>query len=449
MKSETAKVLHPVGGRPMLAYLLDLAEDVDASRTVVVVGHQAEAVRAFVGKRAASALQDPPRGTGDAARCALAVLPKFTGVIVILNGDTPLLRSSNVRSMLDAHRASQSALSVAVTRLASPAGYGRVLRDSGGGIMGIVEERDATDEQRTMCEINAGVYVAEAAFLRAALTELKADNAQGEYYLTDIVGLAAAQGRAVRAYDIDRDDVIGVNSRADLAHVERLMRMRICERWMDAGVTILDPSRTWIDSTVTIGRDSVLAPGAWLEGATTVGETCVIGAGSHLIASRLGDGVVIKDHCVMEGAQIDDGATVGPFAHLRPGSVLRRGAKVGNFVELKRAELGIGAKANHLSYLGDAAIGAHVNVGAGTITCNYDGIKKSRTIVEDNVFVGSDSQLIAPVRIGKGAVIAAGTTVTEDVPANALAIGRVKPVVKANWASRRRGGARRTKRGTR
>ncbi len=439
MRSRLPKVLHPVGGRPMLESVLECAAALKPARTVVVIGHQAEAVRAWVGDRAEIARQDPPRGTGDAARCGLKSLPGFHGVVVILNGDTPLVRAETVERLLATHGASGASVTLATAQLADPTGYGRAVRGPDGAVTAIVEERDATPAQRRISEINTGLYAVEAEFLGRALTELSADNAQGEYYLTDVVGAAVALRRTVQALAVDAEEVQGVNSRVDLARVEGLMRARTCRRWMEEGVTILDPARTWIDATVTIGPETILAPGVWLEGATAVGAGCTIGAGSRVTASRLGDGVMVKDYCVIEEADLDDGASVGPFAHLRPGSILRRDARVGNFVELKKVELGVGSKANHLSYLGDAVIGSHVNIGAGAITCNYDGVKKSRTVIDDNVFVGSDSQFVAPVRVGKGAVVAAGTTVTEDVPADALVIGRAAQVVKPGWAKRKRG----------
>jgi bifunctional UDP-N-acetylglucosamine pyrophosphorylase/glucosamine-1-phosphate N-acetyltransferase len=442
MKSRTPKVLHPVAGRPMLGYVLDLADALKPERTVVVVGHGVELVEAFVGTRAETVRQDPPRGTGDAARRAMTRLTAFRGVVIILNGDTPLVSVAAVERLVTGHRASGAAVTLTLTQPDDPTGYGRVLRAASGEVTSIVEERDATPDQRRVRDVNAGIYVINSEFLAGVLAELKAHNAQGEYYLTDVVGLAVARGRTVHTEAMAPDEVIGVNSRVDLARVEGLVRARVCRQWMEAGVTMLDPARTWLDSTVTIGPDTVLAPGVWLEGLTVIGTGCTIGAGSHIVASRLGDHVVIKDHCMIEDARIEEGATVGPFAHFRPGTVLRQGARVGNFVELKQTELGAGSKANHLSYLGDATIGAGVNVGAGTITCNYDGIKKSRTVIEDEVFVGSDSQFVAPVRIGKGAFIAAGTTVTADVPADALVISRVPQVIKLEGAKRKRRGSK-------
>jgi bifunctional UDP-N-acetylglucosamine pyrophosphorylase/glucosamine-1-phosphate N-acetyltransferase len=439
MKSATPKVLHPVGGRPMLDYVLRAAETLGASRVVVVVGHGGDAVANFVGRRAVIVRQEPPRGTGDAVRCALAQISESTGTVMILSGDTPLVGSETVQRLLASHRRSGAAITLAAISLDVPDGYGRLLVAEDGRVAGVVEERDATPEQRAIRLVNGGLYVVEATFVREALEVIKPDNAQGEYYLPDVIAVAVGRGLTVRAEPVDPEDVLGVNTRAELARLEGVMRERIRRRWMTDGVTLLDPARIWIDDGVTIGPDTTIAPGAWLEGHTAVGSGCRIGPGSRVTNSRLGDRVVVKDGCVIEEAVIEEGASVGPFAHLRPGTVLRRDARVGNFVELKKTELGVAAKANHLSYLGDATIGRGVNVGAGTITCNYDGVKKSQTIVEDDVFIGSDSQLVAPVVIGKGAIVAAGTTVSEDVPPGALVIGRVRQIIKKGWAAKRGG----------
>jgi bifunctional UDP-N-acetylglucosamine pyrophosphorylase/glucosamine-1-phosphate N-acetyltransferase len=438
MKSALPKVLHPVGGRPMVEYALRAAEALAPSRVVVVVGHGGEAVADFIGGRALIARQDPPRGTGDAVRCALARIPEFAGTVVVLSGDTPLVRPETVQRLVTRHRESGATVTLATMRLDEPAGYGRVLTSGGGRVTGVVEERDATAEQRAIRDVNGGVYAVDGAFLRGALDALKPDNAQGEYYLPDVIGPAVQRGLAVRAEPVDPEEVLGVNTRAELARVEAVMRERIRRRWMAEGVTLLDPARIWIDDAVAIGPDTVIAPGAWLEGETAVGSSCRIGPSSHIIDSRLGDRVTVKDGCVVEEAVLEDGASIGPFAHLRPGTVLRRDARVGNFVELKKADLGVGSKANHLSYLGDTVIGSGVNIGAGTITCNYDGVKKSKTVIEDDVFIGSDSQLVAPVTVGRGAFVAAGTTVTQDVPPNALVIGRVRQLVKKAWAAKQR-----------
>jgi bifunctional UDP-N-acetylglucosamine pyrophosphorylase/glucosamine-1-phosphate N-acetyltransferase len=437
MRSATPKVLHPVGGRPMLEYVLRAAESLAAPQVIVVVGHGGDAVADYVGSRALIVRQQPPRGTGDAVRCALTGLPEFAGTVVVLSGDTPLVRADTVRRLLETHRRTDAAVTLAAISLGDPAGYGRLVVGEGQRVLAVVEERDATPEQRAIRLVNGGLYAIEAAFLRPALDAVKPDNAQGEYYLPDVIAVAVERGLTVHGEPIDPEDVLGANTREELARLERAMRERIRRRWMAEGVTLLDPDRIWIDDGVTIGPDTTIAPGAWLEGETMVGSSGRIGSASHLINSRLGDRVVVKDGCVIEGAVIEDGASVGPFAHLRPGTVLRKDARVGNFVELKNTELGVAAKANHLSYLGDATIGRKVNVGAGTITCNYDGEKKSHTVIEDDVFIGSDSQLVAPVVIGKGAIVAAGTTVTQDVPPDSLVIGRVRQTVKKGWTRKR------------
>ncbi len=439
MKSATPKVLHAVGGRPMLEYVLRAAEALAASRLIVVVGHGGDAVAEYVGSRAAIARQEPPRGTGDAVRCALALIPDFMGTVVVLSGDTPLVRTDTVLRLVESHRRTGATVTLAAISLDDPTGYGRLVATEDRRVLAVVEERDATPEQRVIRRVNGGLYAIEATFLRAALDAIKPDNAQGEYYLPDVIAVAVARGLTVHGEPIDPEDVLGVNTREELARLERVMRERIRRRWMAEGVTLLDPDRIWIDDGVTIGPDTTIAPGAWLEGETRVGSGGRIGLASHLINSRLGDRVVVKDGCVIEEAVIEDGASVGPFAHLRPGTVLRKDARVGNFVELKKTELGVAAKANHLSYLGDATIGRGVNVGAGTITCNYDGEKKSRTVIQDDVFIGSDSQLVAPVVIGRGSIVAAGTTVTSDVPPDSLVIGRVRQIVKKGWAKKRSG----------
>jgi bifunctional UDP-N-acetylglucosamine pyrophosphorylase/glucosamine-1-phosphate N-acetyltransferase len=437
MKSATPKVLHAVGGRPMLEYVLRAAEALRASPVIVVAGHGGSAVAEYVGSRAVIARQEPPRGTGDAVRCALTLIPDFTGTVVVLSGDTPLMRTDTVLGLVESHRRTGATVTLAAIALDDPAGYGRLVVTEDQRVRAVVEERDATPEQRAIRRVNGGLYAFEATFLRAALEAIKPDNAQGEYYLPDVIAAAVERGLTVHGEPIDSEDVLGANTREELARLERVMRERIRRRWMAEGVTLLDPDRVWIDDAVTIGPDTTIAPGAWLEGETRVGAGGRIGPASHLINSRLGDRVVVKDGCLIEEAVIEDGAVVGPFAHLRPGTVLRKDARVGNFVELKNTELGVAAKANHLSYLGDATIGRGVNVGAGTITCNYDGEKKSRTVVEDDVFIGSDSQLVAPVVIGKGSIVAAGTTVTDDVPPDALVIGRVRQIVKKGWAKKR------------
>jgi bifunctional UDP-N-acetylglucosamine pyrophosphorylase/glucosamine-1-phosphate N-acetyltransferase len=461
MKSKFAKVLHPVAGRPMVVHVVELALRLADRGVAVVVGHQGEEVRralerewpdAAGGTRAIQVVTQPQQlGTGHAVLQARSAFPEQVpnspSRYLILNGDTPLLSEETVRRLLLVHEERKAAVTLLTAVLDDASGYGRVIRISEPGRKGatdgpvckIVEEKDASADERRVREINVGTYVVDGGFLFPALDRLDPRNAQGEYYLTDIVGMAVEQHSTVTAWRLSRvDEGLGINTRAQLAEAERVIRTRIRERWLDEGVTMRDPASTWIDVGVTIGRDTLLYPQVALEGSTTVGEETVIHSGARITDCTIGNRVTVLDHCVLKESLVEDEVAVGPYAHLRPGVILRRKSKVGNFVEMKKTDLGEGAKANHLSYLGDARLGKGVNVGAGTITCNYDGWKKHETVIGDHVFVGSDTQLVAPVTIGKGAVIAAGSTITEDVPADALAITRVVQVNRQGWAARRR-----------
>jgi len=462
MRSGRAKVLHHVAGRPMVLYAVDLALKVAGNRIAVVVGHQAEDVRRVIeegiaeksGAESVAVVQQAEQlGTGHAVLQSRPVFGTHTGAApseyLVLNGDTPLLRERTVRELLRVHRSKRAAVTLLTTNLDDPAGYGRVIRRESGkeqrgtaassDVLKIVEDRDATPSEREVQEINVGTYVVSGDFLFQALDRLEPHNAQGEYYLTDIVGMAVDQRRRVVAVRLqDAEEGMGVNTRRQLAAAEQAIRQQLRERWLDAGVTMVDPSSVWIDAGVSVGKDTVLYPNVTLEGKTAIGDACVLRSYSRLTDCRVGDRVEILDHCILKESQVEDDVVVGPFAHLRPGVLIRRKAKVGNFVEMKKTELGEGAKANHLSYLGDAKIGRGVNIGAGTITCNYDGVHKYPTTIGDHVFVGSDTQLVAPVTVGSGAVIAAGTTVTQDVPADALAIARAAQENHAGWAAKRR-----------
>ncbi len=454
MRSKQAKVLHPVAGQAMVLYSVGLGLRVAGDRVAVVVGHQADLIRqvidrATIGKSGGSPVaiveQWEQLGTGHAV---LQSRPVFVvgkrgapSCYLILNGDTPLLREATVRELLRVHEAERATVTILTAVLKDASGYGRVVRAHSAerGVSRIVEDRDANAEEQTIREINAGTYVVDGEFLFSALEKLDPSNAQGEYYLTDIIHRAVEQGCRVAAVVLDNpDEGLGVNTRRQLAAAEQVVRQQIRDRWLDAGVTMIDPASIWIDAAVTIGKDTVLYPNVTLEGATTIGEDCVLRSNTRLTRCIVGNGVEILDHCVCADSHIDDDAHLGPFAHLRPGVVVRKKAKVGNFVEMKKTDLGEGSKANHLSYLGDTKIGKGVNIGAGTITCNYDGVRKFQTVIGDGVFLGSDTQLIAPVTVGAGAIIAAGTTVTEDVPADALVIGRVPQVNRVGWAARRR-----------
>jgi bifunctional UDP-N-acetylglucosamine pyrophosphorylase/glucosamine-1-phosphate N-acetyltransferase len=438
MKSAKIKVLHRAAGRPIIDYVLDLATQLSTRTPIVVVGHQREAVEASIGERARYAVQENPKGTGHAVLQAAEHLPD-SGRVLILSGDVPLTRPDTLRRLLDEHDREQNALTVLTMQPADPAMYGRIVRDAGGAVQRIVEVKDAAPEERAIGEVNAGIYVFDVAGLVDHLRALTPANAQGEYYLTDLVARLRDDGRRVGAVVVDDPvEALGVNSRAELATVEGEIQRRVVERLMASGVTFRNPSTVVIDSTVTIGADSVVYPFVTLEGNTRIGRDCVIEPGVHLLNVTIGDDVHIKTGTVAEDAVIEDEASVGPYAHLRPGTKLGRHVKVGNFVETKKAVFGAGAKASHLSYIGDAEIGADVNIGAGTITCNYDGVNKHKTVLEDGVFIGSDSQLVAPVRVGKGAYVGAGSTITKDVPPDALALSRAPQRVIEGWAARKR-----------
>jgi bifunctional UDP-N-acetylglucosamine pyrophosphorylase/glucosamine-1-phosphate N-acetyltransferase len=438
MKSDTVKVLHRAAGRPIIDYVVDLAREVGTREPVLVVGHQREAVREAVGDRARYAVQEQQLGTGHAVLKA-APLAGDAARVLILSGDVPLTRPETLRKLIEEHQRSGNALTLLTMRLADPAMYGRIVRDADGGVQRIVEAKDAGEDEKRISEVNAGIYVFDGPQLFDNLRKLSTNNAQGEYYLTDLIGMLRQNGKRVGAAVADDPiEALGVNSRAELATVEGEIQRRVVERLMNEGVTFRNPATVVIDSTVSIGRDSVIYPFVTIEGPTTIGARCVIEPGVHLIHCTVGDDVHLKSGTVAEESSIESDAVVGPYAHLRPGTKLGRRVKVGNFVETKKAVFGEGAKASHLSYIGDAEVGADVNIGAGTITCNYDGVNKNKTIIEDGAFIGSDSQLVAPVRVGKGAYVGAGSTITKDVPPDALALSRAPQRTIEGWARTRR-----------
>jgi bifunctional UDP-N-acetylglucosamine pyrophosphorylase / glucosamine-1-phosphate N-acetyltransferase len=441
MKSATIKILHRAAGRPIIDYVLDLAGDLSPNPPVMVVGHQRDAVQAAVGSRARFAVQEPQHGTGHAVLQAAPALEP-AGVankrVLILSGDVPLTRPETLQRLLEEHERAGNALTLLTMKLPDPGMYGRIVRGADGTVTRIVEAKDASDDEKGIDEVNAGIYVFEGAHLFDNLRNLSPDNAQKEYYLTDLLKVIRDGGHQVGAVIApDPVEALGVNSRADLAQVENEIQRRVVTKLMGQGVTFRNPSTVVIDSTVTIGPDTVVYPFVTLEGTTRIGRDCVIEPGVHLINVTAGNDVHLKTGTVAEDAIIEDQAAVGPYAHLRPGTQLGRRVKVGNFVETKKAVFGDGAKASHLSYIGDAEIGADVNIGAGTITCNYDGKNKHKTIIEDGAFIGSDSQLVAPIRIGRGAYVGAGSTITKDVPADALALSRTPQRVIEGWAKRK------------
>ncbi len=440
MKSDHPKVLHRIAGVPLIEHVLRLAESLDPASVTVIVGHQAGDVRLALEKRPGLrfASQQPQLGTGHALLQAEPILRDASGTVVLLSGDVPLLRSDTLAALIRVHEERRAAATVVTADVDAPDGYGRIVRD-GGRIVAIVEHKDATPAQREIREINSGLYAFALEGLFDALRDVGSANAQGEYYLPDLVKIYTARGRIVETSPVvDAREILGVNSRKELAQLAEILKMRTNDALMQSGVTIVDPATTFIGPDVEIGSDAVIHPGVYLEGRTRVGARCEIHSGVRIVDSTIDDDVVINNFCVITSARVATGARVGPFAHIRPESQIGENAHIGNFVELKKTAFGRGSKASHLTYLGDATVGENVNVGAGTITCNYDGVTKHPTVIEDGAFIGSDTQLIAPVRVGRGAYVAAGSSITEDVPAESLAIARGKQVNKEGWVKRKK-----------
>ncbi len=442
LKSQLPKVLHEVGGKALLEHVIAAAvRVVPAAHVYAIIGHDAERVRAateYTGSK--YVLQADQRGTGHALMVAQEALAGYDHVIV-LSGDAPLITPETIGHLRNFHLEEQAAMTLLTADLDNPTGYGRVLRTSSRSaeVQAIVEEKAASAAQKKIHEINSGFYVFAVKELYANIGKLSNANVHSEYYLTDMAEvLRAARQRVVAWKTANANEVLGGNTRAELADLDHYLRMAKCRQLMDDGVTVFYPATCVIDADVQIAPDSVIEPYVQLLGKTRVGTACRVRSYSVIRDSEIGDGVIIRPGCVMEGARIANGAVIGPYSHLRPGSEIGEGAHLGNFVETKKIKLGRGSKANHLSYLGDAEIGAGVNIGAGTITCNYDGIRKNTTVIADHAFIGSDSTLVAPVRVGKGAYVGAASCITDDVPDDALAIGRARQVVKEGWVSARK-----------
>ena len=443
MRSKTAKVLHPIGGRSMVGHVLVAVRGCAPRRVVAVIGHQRDQVGAHIAELAPEALlavQEEQAGTGHAVRVGVEAADAREGTVLVAYGDTPLLTAESLRAFVSEHEAAQRAVSVLSGVVDDPFGYGRVVRDEDGEVVAIVEQKDATPEQRQVREINSGIMAFDAAFLHEALPRLGNDNANGEYYLTDLLGLAREAGLTVGAHPIDDvRQTEGANDRAQLAELGRELNTRIVERWMREGVTVMDPATTWIDADVVLAPDVVLLPGTQLLGATVVGEDAVIGPDSTLKDCEIGAGArIVRVHA--ELAVVGEQADVGPFSYLRPGTRLGAGGKIGGFVETKNADIGAGAKVPHLSYVGDAEIGEGTNIGAGTIFANYDGVAKHRTTIGRHARTGSNNTFVAPVTIGDGASTGGGTVVRGDVPAGALAVSAGPMRVIEQWAQQRRAG---------
>jgi bifunctional UDP-N-acetylglucosamine pyrophosphorylase / glucosamine-1-phosphate N-acetyltransferase len=436
MKSDLPKVLHPVCGLPMVELVARAMVTAGVERPIIVIGHGGEKIQQALGARYDYVWQHEQKGTGHAAMMAADLLGDFDGDVLVSPGDTPLLRDEVFTELVKGHVGSGSTATVSTALLEDPHGYGRIVRDSAGAVTGIVEHKDATEEQRAIREINSGLFCFDCQTLFRLLPTLRNDNSQGEHYLTDILAAVRAEGRKVVGLPFsDPEILVGVNDRWQLAQADKALRTRILREHAMAGVTLLDLDSIVIGPDVVIGPDTVIEPSTQLLGSTTIGKNCRIGPNS-----RIKD-TVIGDHSTLtvvytDGATVGDHVWVGPFAHLRPKARLADHVKIGNFVEVKNAALAQGAKANHLAYIGDAEVGRNANIGAGTITCNYDGFEKHRTVIGENAFVGSNSTLVAPVTIGDGAIVAAGSTINKDVPADAAAFGRARQEVKEDWAAR-------------
>jgi bifunctional UDP-N-acetylglucosamine pyrophosphorylase/glucosamine-1-phosphate N-acetyltransferase len=440
MKSQLPKVLHKISGLTIIERVIRTAAALQPASVTLVVGHGAGEVRASLAKRTRLQFvtQEQQLGTGHALLQTRPHLEGKSGTVVLLSGDVPLLSVDSLQALLATHEEAAAAATVITANFPRPFGYGRIVRTSG-KISKIVEERDATSAQKAITEINSGIYAFDLAPLFAALDSIGTANKQGEYYLPDLIAIYRKQKRAIATWTVQNgDEIRGINSRTELAEVTTMVRQQKNEELMAAGVTLIDPATTYVDADVVVGADTVIYPCVFLEGSTKIGAACEIHSGARIVNSTIGDRVCVRNHTVVTDSTVDSGAFLGPFAHIRPDSRVGEDAHIGNFVELKKTDMGKGAKANHLAYLGDATIGPKTNVGAGTITCNYDGEKKHRTVIGSGVFVGSNSTLVAPVTLADGSYIAAGSAVTSDVPAGALAIGRARQENKDGWVAKRK-----------
>lgn len=446
MRSDLAKVLHRAGGRPLVEHVLEACKPLKPAQLLVVVGHQAEEVAALAESLGAeTVLQNPQRGTGHAMQIARGKMRKSAKLAVVLPGDAPLLRTETLASLINTHRRGEAAATILSAELADPTDYGRIVRDTEGRVQAIVEEKAAAPEQRLIHEVNSSIYCFTLEKLWPCLSALRPDNAHHELYLTDAIGMLRQKNERILAEVApDANEILGCNTRVHLAEVDRIFRGRKAAELMSSGVTIYLPETVVIDPEVTAGPDSIIEPGVQLLGSTRIGARCSVKTGSILKDTRAGDDVQIGAHCIIDTAHLSAKTQIGPFARLRPGSDIREGAHVGGFVEIKKSVVHEGAKVPHLSYIGDATIGSGTNIGAGTITCNYDGVNKHVTTIGRNVFIGSDTALVAPVRVGDGAYVAAGSVITDNVPSDALAIARGRQANKPGWAKERRAELKRT-----
>jgi len=433
MKSKKSKVLHKVCGMTLIDWVYRSVKGAGVDETVVVVGHKAEDVKESMGEKALYAYQDKQLGTGHAVMQAKEYFEGKEGQVLILCGDTPLITSETISKTFEIHSKSNNSATIITAELQNPAGYGRIVRDANNNVLKIVEDRDATEEEKNIKEINSGMYCFNIKDLESALGQLDNNNSQGEYYLTDTIEILIKRGLKVGAVKVDdSNEILGINDRVQLSIANEILRKRILTDHMKNGVTIIDPNNTYIDADVSIGMDTVIYPGSIIEGRTEIGEDCIIGPSSRIVGSKISKGVEIKNSVVLDSS-IEEETCVGPFAYIRPGSVIGKKVKIGDFVEIKKSVIGDRTKISHLTYVGDAEVGTNVNLGCGVVVVNYDGKKKNKTKIGDNCFVGCNVNLISPVEVKDNAYIAAGSTITDEVPENSLAIARARQVVKEEW----------------
>ncbi|MCD1024305.1 bifunctional UDP-N-acetylglucosamine diphosphorylase/glucosamine-1-phosphate N-acetyltransferase GlmU [Enterococcus sp. SMC-9] len=436
MKSKLYKVLHPVCGKPMVEHIINRVEETKPKEIITIVGHGAEMVKEQLGDRSEYALQAEQLGTGHAVMQAAQFLEGKKGTTLVISGDTPLLTTATLNNLFEYHQGKNASATILTAQAPNPTGYGRIIRDHVGIVEKIVEQKDASPEEVRVKEINTGTYCFDNELLFDALSKLNTDNAQGEYYLTDIIEILKSEGKIVAAYQTeDFDESLGVNDRVALAQANRIMRNRINHQHMLNGVSFINPEATYIDAGVKIGAETVIEPGVYLKGQTVIGSECLITAGSEIVDSQIGDHVIVKSSCIEESI-VHNHVDIGPFAHLRPKAEIKETAHIGNFVEVKNAKVGEGTKVGHLTYVGDATLGKEINVGCGVVFVNYDGKNKHHTNVGDNAFIGSASNLVAPITVGDGAFIAAGSTINQDVPKDAMGIARARQVNKENYAKK-------------
>ncbi|MBU3842127.1 bifunctional UDP-N-acetylglucosamine diphosphorylase/glucosamine-1-phosphate N-acetyltransferase GlmU [Fusobacterium sp. HC1336] len=432
MKSDMPKVIHKVNGIPMITKIIDTLSGLNPEENILILGHKKEEVLKVVGENCDYVLQTEQLGTGHAVIQAKEKLEGYDGDVMILCGDTPLLRESTLKSLYEYHKESGAVTTILTSIYENPFGYGRIVKEDG-LVKAIVEEKEASEEIKKIKEVNAGVYCFNSKELFKALDKIDNNNEKGEYYLTDVIGIQVSENKKVQSFILeDKMEILGVNSKVELAQAGKVLRDRKNRELMEEGVILIDPETTYVEESVKVGRDTVLYPGVVLQGKTVIGENCEIIGNSRIIDSVLGNNIRVESS-VIEESILEDGVTMGPFAHIRPKSLLKEKVHIGNFVEVKKSTLEKGVKAGHLTYLGDAQVGENTNIGAGTITCNYDGVNKFKTVIGKDAFIGSDSMLVAPVNIGEKALIGAGSVITKDVPSNSLAVSRSKQIIKTDW----------------